>query len=141
MSTATPLPAYRDYEHLLISGPAPGVAHVEINRAKKLNAFSKPMWIELRRAFEQLSADVDVRATILSGAGDRAFTAGLDVQSAVKDGMFPQQDLDASRKAKPLRSGIEEFQACISSIEKCEKRKFYIRATFGSLSLSLCLSM
>jgi enoyl-CoA hydratase/carnithine racemase len=37
------------------------------------------MWLNLRKIFEALSDDADVRVVILSGAG-RAFTAGLDVQ-------------------------------------------------------------
>ena len=53
------------------------VAHVEINRPQKLNAFYGPMWLELKAIFEQLSHDPQIRAIVLSGAGDRAFTAGI----------------------------------------------------------------
>ncbi|KAK7431709.1 hypothetical protein QQZ08_001646 [Neonectria magnoliae] len=122
MSTATPIPAYAAYEHFLISAPAPFVAHVEINRPRKLNAFSRPMWLEFRRVFTQLSADADVRTVVLSGAGDRAFTSGLDVEAAGQDGILTGADgADVARKAKGLRSHIEEFQECISAAEKCEK--------------------
>ena len=38
------------------------------------------MWLNLSSIFQKLSHDPDVRAVILTGAGDRAFTAGLDVQ-------------------------------------------------------------
>ena len=57
--------------------PAQYVAHVEINRPEKLNAFFNPMWYELKTIFESLSLDPEVRCILLSGAGDRAFTTGM----------------------------------------------------------------
>lgn len=59
-----------------VTVPAQYVAHVEINRPEKLNAFYGPMWFELKAIFEQLSHDPEIRCILLSGAGDRAFTAG-----------------------------------------------------------------
>jgi Delta3,5-Delta2,4-dienoyl-CoA isomerase len=57
------------------------VAHVEINRPEKLNAFYDPMWHEMKAVFEYLSLDSDVRCVLLSGAGPKAFTAGKHTQS------------------------------------------------------------
>lgn len=120
------LPAYKAYEFILVTSPAPFVAHVEINRPKKLNAFSHAVWLEYGRVFNQLSEDADVRAIVLSGAGDRAFTAGLDVKASAQEGPFQNSEgLDVARKAKLLRAHIEEFQSCIGAAEKCEKRKFF----------------
>ncbi|KAF4950683.1 hypothetical protein FSARC_13115 [Fusarium sarcochroum] len=121
MSTATPLPAYTSYQHVLVSSPGPFVAHVEINRPHKLNAFSQEVWLEFGRVFKQLSDDPDVRAVVLSGAGDRAFTAGLDVQAAAGDGILGESGGDVAKKAKALRSHIEEFQDSIGAMEKCDK--------------------
>ncbi|CAJ0539394.1 Ff.00g070300.m01.CDS01 [Fusarium sp. VM40] len=121
MSSATPLPAYTSYKHILVSSPGPFVAHVEINRPKKLNAFSQEVWLEFGNVFNQLSHDEDVRAVVLSGAGDRAFTAGLDVKAASGDGILSGSDADIAKKAKVLRSHIEEFQDSIGAMEKCEK--------------------
>lgn len=59
-----------------LSMPAEYVAHVEINRPDKLNAFHEPMWYEMRAAFEYLSSSRDVRCVLVSGAGPKAFTAG-----------------------------------------------------------------
>jgi delta(3,5)-delta(2,4)-dienoyl-CoA isomerase len=120
---ATPLKDY-SYEFFLVTSPAPFVAHVEINRPKKLNAFSQPVWLEFGRIFNQLSADPDVRAVVLSGAGDRAFTAGLDVQAASQDGTLNAAAADPARKAKAMRAHIEEFQGSVTAMEKCEKREW-----------------
>ncbi|KAK1827836.1 ClpP/crotonase-like domain-containing protein [Podospora conica] len=119
---AQALPAYTGYKHYAITSPSPFVAHVEINRPAKLNAFLEAMWLELRQIFQQLSTDPDVRVVILSGAGDRAFTAGLDVQAA-SQGTPIQGDsgADAGRKAIKLKRYIIDFQDCISAVERCEK--------------------
>jgi Enoyl-CoA hydratase/isomerase len=73
VNMAPPMPSFRFFN---LSMPAEYVAHVEINRPNKLNAFYDPMWHDLRAAFEYLSSDQDVRCVLLSGAGPRAFTAG-----------------------------------------------------------------
>lgn len=127
-SQPAPLPAYAHYQHYLITAPLPLVAHVEINRPAKLNAFHEAMWVELRAVFRQLSSDADVRAVVLSGAGDRAFTAGLDVTAAsegVLSGGEGSPPLDGARVAAGLRRHIAEFQECIGAVERCEKRRFF----------------
>jgi Delta3,5-Delta2,4-dienoyl-CoA isomerase len=123
MSSTTPLPAYTSYKNIIVSSPNPFVAHVEINRPQKLNAFTQELWLEFGRVFKQLSGDEDVRAVVVSGAGDRAFTAGLDVQSASSDGILFGSQADIAKKAKVVRNHIEEFQDSIGAMEKCEKRK------------------
>jgi delta(3,5)-delta(2,4)-dienoyl-CoA isomerase len=82
------------------------------------------MWKGIGQIFERLSHDPDVRCVVLTSAGDRAFSAGLDVQSASETGVLSGNDgLDAARVAQRLRLHIDEFQASISQIERCEKRE------------------
>ncbi|KAF2874421.1 delta-delta-dienoyl-CoA isomeras-like protein [Massariosphaeria phaeospora] len=108
------------YDYFNVSFPAEYVAHVEINRPEKLNAFIEIMWLNLSAIFTRLSHDASVRAIIISGAGDRAFSAGLDVQAASKT-LTPAPDQDPARFATFFRRHTLEFQACITAIEKCEK--------------------
>lgn len=68
--------SFSKFRFFNVTIPAQFVAHVEINRPAKLNAFYGPMWFELKAIFEQLSHDPEIRTILLSGAGDRAFTAG-----------------------------------------------------------------
>src|SRR3546814_347239 len=56
-----------------------GVATVTINRPEAKNAITIDMREQLWTAFENLSENDDVRAVILTGAGD-AFCAGMDVK-------------------------------------------------------------
>ena len=55
------------------------VATVAINRPEKLNAIDTATARGLSDAFDMLSADDDVRAIVLRGAGDRAFGVGADI--------------------------------------------------------------
>jgi enoyl-CoA hydratase/carnithine racemase len=55
------------------------VALITLNRPERLNAWHSPMRLELRQALVSLDADDTVRAIMLTGAGDRAFSAGQDL--------------------------------------------------------------
>lgn len=69
------------YEALLYEvGDA--VATVTINRPEKRNAWSNRLSHELVEVFAQIEADPEVRVSILTGAGDRAFSAGADLGDA-----------------------------------------------------------
>lgn len=116
--TINPPPRYFN-----VSSPAEYVAQVEINRPDKLNAFSPPMWNELRHIFAQISPNPDIRAIIITGAGEKAFTAGLDVTAASQGelgGNAPSTE-DASRRAARLRRHILDYQDVISTVARCEK--------------------
>ena len=56
-----------------------GVMTVTLNRPDRLNAFTRRMMEELMTALDHADADDAVRAVILTGAGERAFTAGLEI--------------------------------------------------------------
>ncbi len=56
-----------------------GIAYVTINRPEKLNALSPKVMEELRACFEDILKDDEVRAVILTGAGEKAFVAGADI--------------------------------------------------------------
>ena len=55
------------------------IATVTLNRPDKLNAWTPIMGAELQRAFQQIDRDRDVRVAIFTGAGERAFCAGADM--------------------------------------------------------------
>lgn len=128
------------YKYYNITFPQQYVAHVEINRADKMNAFFEAMWIELSQVFAHLSQDPSVRAIVFSGAGDKAFTAGLDVKAASEGFLMDKEtDNDPARKAAALRRHITPFQDCISAVERCEKPVIVVMHGF-SLGLAIDLS-
>lgn len=101
------------------------VTVVETNRAAKYNAYHEPMWIELGQIFNKLSHDSDVRAVVFTAAGDKAFSAGLDVQAASQGGILggAENPQDIARQGVSIRRHVQEFQDCVSAIENCEKRR------------------
>ncbi|KAF2130320.1 delta-delta-dienoyl-CoA isomeras-like protein [Dothidotthia symphoricarpi CBS 119687] len=129
-----------NYNFYNVTFPAEYVAHVEINRPEKLNAFVEEMWQNLALIFRKLSHDPNVRAILLTGAGDRAFTAGLDVQAA-SQGFLTTPSSDPARTATANKRHILDFQECISAVEKCEKPVLCVLhgISFG-LALDLSLS-
>ncbi|KAF2197895.1 ClpP/crotonase [Delitschia confertaspora ATCC 74209] len=132
-----------NYDYFNITFPAQYVAQVEINRPEKLNAFIEIMWLNLSKIFSRLSTDPNVRAIVLTAAGDRAFTAGLDVKAASQGTLSAPTSgaIDAARKATALRAHILEFQACLTTLEKCSKPIIAILhgISFGlAIDMSLC---
>lgn len=67
------------FQHILFDVDNAGVALLTINRPEKRNALSNAVIAELNEAFDRAAAAKDVRALILTGAGDKAFVAGADI--------------------------------------------------------------
>ncbi len=57
-----------------------GVATITLNRPDVLNAMNNPMRTQLVEAFTRLRADDAARVILVSGAGERAFSAGADIR-------------------------------------------------------------
>ncbi|MFD6895171.1 enoyl-CoA hydratase/isomerase family protein [Rhodococcus sp. NPDC060086] len=57
------------------------VATITLNRPERLNAFDRTMCNEMRDAWSIVKFDERVHAVVLRAAGDRAFSAGLDIKS------------------------------------------------------------
>ncbi|MGE0771417.1 MAG: enoyl-CoA hydratase-related protein [Cyclobacteriaceae bacterium] len=57
----------------------PGVALIELNRPKELNALNPQLMEELRDALQALDKNREVRAVVLTG-NERAFAAGADIK-------------------------------------------------------------
>ena len=67
------------------------VARVVINRPNRRNALSFAAWQSLAAAFDNLSADPEVRVVVLTGAGERAFCAGNDISEFAEKRSTPEQ--------------------------------------------------
>ncbi|MFV0281646.1 MAG: enoyl-CoA hydratase-related protein [Rhodoblastus sp.] len=67
------------YEYILVSREGP-VTVVTLNRPEVFNALHKPAHMELEKAFDEFSADPDQWVAIVTGAGDKAFSAGNDLK-------------------------------------------------------------
>jgi (E)-benzylidenesuccinyl-CoA hydratase len=56
------------------------VATLTLNRPERLNAFDRQMRDELPRAWAEIANDPEIWVVIFTGAGDRAFSAGMDLK-------------------------------------------------------------
>jgi enoyl-CoA hydratase len=68
-----------NFENILFEIREP-LATLTLNRPKVLNALNQATFTELEAAFTELAASDSVRAILLTGAGEKAFAAGADIQ-------------------------------------------------------------
>jgi len=88
-----------------------GVAIVTMNRPEQLNAMSYQLSTELHEAVQRMSEDAEVGCIVITGAGNRAFSAGGDIHEQREDDRkYTQAELDA-RGAIRAR-GSYEISAC-----------------------------
>lgn len=66
------------YQNLIVEQDG-GVLVVTVNRPKVLNALNAATLTELGQAFDAAAADDSVRAIVLTGAGEKSFVAGADI--------------------------------------------------------------
>lgn len=67
-------------QQVLVERRPDGVAWVTLNRPAARNALSRQVNLELAALAADLGKDRDVRAVVLTGAGDKAFCAGADLK-------------------------------------------------------------
>jgi enoyl-CoA hydratase/carnithine racemase len=77
------------YETLLYE-ERDGVAIATLNRPEVHNAFNLQMQQELRHLWTSLRTNDDVRAVVLTGAGDKAFCTGIDRNESIERGFLDE---------------------------------------------------
>lgn len=65
---------------ILLSERKENCVYLTLNRPDVLNALNKPLLIELKRELEKIKVNSDIQAVIISGSGEKAFSAGADVE-------------------------------------------------------------
>ena len=86
-----------------------GLATISLNRPEKLNLLNQGMINEIGKAAAELGRDEALRVVVITGAGGRAFTAGIDINE--------MKDLDVSS----AREFIRNFHYTIKSIRDLDK--------------------
>ncbi len=64
-----------------IDGP---IARITINRPEKLNAIDAETVVALRQALQRAESDDSVKVLVFSGAGNRAFSSGYDINDEIE---------------------------------------------------------
>lgn len=90
-----------EYETITYACDA-GLAHLTLNRPHVLNAIDPRMRDEMASAVAAAAGDAEVRVLILTGAGERAFCAGMDLRAfrAHAAGLTPLQARNGRREVR-----------------------------------------
>jgi len=97
--------------HDLIKTSRDGViATILIDRAAKRNCLDLPMWIGLGEALAALSADESLRAVIIRGAGEEAFSAGADIAAFAAERGTPEREAVYSHE---LHGAFHAIRTCL----------------------------
>lgn len=84
-----------------------GVALLTLNRPDVLNALSPDMLDDLEFLLDQIEKRSELRCVVITGAGDRAFTAGADIRHMRE--ATPLQARDYARRGHDITGRIESF--------------------------------
>lgn len=94
-------------EPVVLREASDGVAHVIVNRPDKLNALNSAVIEGLHVELLAAGEDPDVRAVVLTGAGEKAFVAGADI--AEMSAMTPVEAQRFSRRGQALGALIDSL--------------------------------
>jgi enoyl-CoA hydratase/carnithine racemase len=142
-----------NYGHILLQRED-GVGIITLNRPEVLNAMNRALSAELADAVKVLDADDEVGCIVITGAGDRAFSAGGDIhEQRSDDRAYTPEQLDAmsdprrsyeiSASRKPtigMMNGLAYGGAAVlsSSLDMrvgCEATKFrFLAAAYGRIN-------
>lgn len=56
------------------------ITYLTLNRPTVLNALNRPLLLVLKKELKKIKNDPDIQAVIITGAGDKAFSAGADIE-------------------------------------------------------------
>jgi len=85
-----------------------GIATIQLNRPKVLNAMNKQLWLDIQAALEDSKNDPAIKVLIFTGAG-RAFSTGADLKES------------KTRSIEAYRDYLNELQEASRKIIRFEK--------------------
>ena len=88
------------------------IATVTLNRPQAMNALNRALRRRLAEVMRAVDADAGVRAVILTGAGERAFTAGLDLKELGSE----EGALGSANATDPADNPVRAIEACTKPV-------------------------
>jgi len=92
-------------EKSVITETKNSVFRITLNRSSKLNSISTDMLNSVADAIEKAGSDNSIRCVVITGSGDRAFSAGADIVEFSK--LTPAQALDYTKAGKKAMKKIK----------------------------------
>jgi len=92
-----------------------GIATIVINRPERMNAMDLEHYRGLSQAWMRVRDDPEIRVAIITGAGDRAFSAGADIKSFLTaPAEFSEMWL--TQRDQLLNRGLEVWKPVIAAV-------------------------
>jgi enoyl-CoA hydratase len=126
------------------------VATITLNRPEVHNAMNESMRRDLTRCFDAIATDEDVKAVVVTGAGERAFSAGADIREFVEP-LVPVRFREQRRRLdfrqamdrcwQPIVAAVNGF-ALGGGLElalACDIRIAAVGATLGLTEINLAI--
>ena len=126
------------------------VATITLNRPEVHNAMNEAMRRDLTRCFDAIATDEDVKAVVVTGAGERAFSAGADIREFVEP-LVPVRFREQRRRLdfrhamdrcwQPIVAAVNGF-ALGGGLElalACDMRIAAVGATLGLTEINLAI--
>jgi enoyl-CoA hydratase len=95
-------------DDVILLDVADGIATVTLNREAAMNALNRALRQRLAEVMRAVDGDDAVRAVILTGAGTRAFTAGLDLKELGSDAGA----LGSANATDPADNPVKAIELC-----------------------------
>jgi enoyl-CoA hydratase len=93
--------------NVVVDRRAGGIATITLDRAQKLNALDGDTLRELRTVLDGLAAEPDVRVLLITGGGEKAFSAGADI--AAMAAMAPAEGHAYAELGHAVMAAVEAF--------------------------------
>lgn len=97
------------YQNVLVQR-AENIGLIVVNRPHKANALNKETMLELMKATDELGVDPEIHVVIYSGAGERCFVAGDDIE-----------ELNALKTVLDAREALGLFRAVLDHVSRLNK--------------------
>ncbi len=107
------------------------VATLTLNRPEQRNAISYDMWVRFPVLLAELDADEAVRAVLLTGAGEKAFSAGADIKDFEETRSTPD-------RARNYRHAVHEACDALNALSKPTIVAIRGYCLGGGLELAVC---
>lgn len=94
---------------------ADGVATITINRPERMNAMDAEHYKGLSQAWMRVRDEADIRVAIITGAGDKSFSAGADIKSflTAPPGL---DEMWLTQRDQLLNRGLEVWKPVIAAV-------------------------
>ncbi len=85
------------------------VATVTLCNARRYNAMTKRMWLELAQIMQQLATNREVRVVVLRGEGEKAFVSGADISEFDEQRNDPASGADYEAAVVGAQIALKQF--------------------------------